>query len=35
LSEFEFLTEDRPLEADLRHFAAKISDQTWTLYDEV
>jgi histidine ammonia-lyase len=35
LSEFEFLTEDRPLEFDLRHFAAKISEQAWTLYDEV
>jgi histidine ammonia-lyase len=34
-SEFEFLAEDRPLEGDLRHFAAKIRSQGWALYDEV
>lgn len=34
-SEFEFLTEDRPLEGDLRLFVAKIQDQAWALYDEV
>ena len=34
-SEFEFLAEDRPLESDLRHFAAKIQSQGWSLYDEV
>lgn len=35
LTEFEFLAEDRPLEGDLRHFARKISEQAWALYDEV
>ncbi len=35
LSEFEFLTEDRPLESDLRHFTALINQQAWALYDEV
>jgi len=35
LSEFEFLTEDRPLESDLRHFTVLINQQTWALYDEV
>lgn len=34
-SEFEFLAEDRPLEGDLRHFAAKIRSRSWALYDEV
>jgi histidine ammonia-lyase len=35
LSEFEFLTEDRPLEGDLRHFTGRINEQAWPLYDEV
>ena len=35
LSEFEFLTEDRPLEGDLRHFVSKINEQAWPLYDEL
>jgi histidine ammonia-lyase len=35
MGEFEFLAEDRPLEPDLRSFAAKIADQSWSLYDEV
>ena len=35
MDDFEFLTEDRPLEPDLRSFAAKIADQSWSLYDEV
>jgi len=34
-SDFEFLTEDRPLEADLRHFASLIENRAWGLYDEV
>lgn len=35
MKEFAFLAEDRPLEADLRHFTSRISTQTWSLYDEV
>jgi histidine ammonia-lyase len=35
LSEFEFLSEDRPLESDLRHFVSSINAQAWPLYDEV
>jgi len=35
LSEFEFLSEDRPLEGDLRHFTSRIKEQAWALYDEV
>ena len=35
LTEFEFLTEDRPLESDLRHFTAMINQRAWALYDEV
>jgi histidine ammonia-lyase len=34
-AEFEFLAEDRPLEHDLRHFAANIRGKAWALYDEV
>ena len=30
--DFEFVAEDRPLEADLRQFVAKIQQQEWTLY---
>lgn len=33
--EFEFLAEDRPLEADLRRFADNIRGRAWPLYDEV
>ncbi|MHC6527985.1 HAL/PAL/TAL family ammonia-lyase [Vibrio proteolyticus] len=32
LSEFDFVTEDRPLEDDLRHFIARIQSQHWALY---
>ncbi|MBW3696322.1 aromatic amino acid lyase [Vibrio sp. T187] len=32
LEEFEFVVEDRPLEADLRHFIAQIRAQRWSLY---
>ncbi|WP_372881585.1 histidine ammonia-lyase [Psychromonas sp.] len=32
LSEFEFIEEDRPLEADLRKFITLIQDQYWKLY---
>jgi histidine ammonia-lyase len=35
MNDFEFLAEDRPLEADLRRFTARIADQEWSLYDEV
>ena len=35
LNEFEFVTEDRPLEGDLRNFFKKINEQEWVLYDEV
>ena len=35
MKEFAFLAEDRPLEADLRHFTSSISTQAWSLYDEV
>ena len=35
MKEFAFLAEDRPLEADLRHFTSSISTQVWSLYDEV
>ena len=34
-SEFEFLTEDRPLEPELRLFSARIRERAWELYDEV
>ncbi|MGF1755269.1 aromatic amino acid ammonia-lyase [Vibrio makurazakiensis] len=32
LEDFEFVVEDRPLEADLRHFIAEIRAQRWPLY---
>jgi histidine ammonia-lyase len=32
LNEFEFVNEDRPLEADLRKFMMFIQQQHWTLY---
>jgi histidine ammonia-lyase len=35
MKEFTFLAEDRPLEADLRHFTSRISTRAWSLYDEV
>jgi histidine ammonia-lyase len=35
MGDFEFLAEDRPLESDLRRFAAGIASQSWSLYDEV
>jgi histidine ammonia-lyase len=35
LSEFEFLTEDRALEPELRLFADRIRQRAWDLYDEV
>lgn len=31
-SEFEFVVEDRPLEADLRLFIERIQTQHWALY---
>ena len=31
-SEFEFVDEDRPLEADLRHFMRLIQTEKWDLY---
>ena len=31
-SEFEFVNEDRPLEADLRHFMTLIQTEKWDLY---
>ncbi|MEZ8968513.1 HAL/PAL/TAL family ammonia-lyase [Vibrio breoganii] len=33
-SEFEFVVEDRPLEADLRHFINRIQQRHWPLYPE-
>ncbi len=35
MSDFEFLAEDRPLEADLRRFCDKIGAREWSLYAEV
>lgn len=35
MKDFEFLVEDRPLEADLRRFTARIGAREWSLYDEV
>lgn len=32
LKEFDFVVEDRPLEADLRHFIARIQQRHWPLY---
>ncbi|MGF1748691.1 MULTISPECIES: HAL/PAL/TAL family ammonia-lyase [Vibrio] len=32
LSEFEMVNEDRPLEADLRHFMSRIQQRHWSLY---
>jgi histidine ammonia-lyase len=34
-AEFEFLAEDRPLEADLRLFADRIRERRWSLYEDV
>ena len=34
-ADFEFLTEDRALDAELRGFTAMIRNRTWKLYDEV
>ncbi|WP_261817673.1 HAL/PAL/TAL family ammonia-lyase [Vibrio gallicus] len=34
LDEFDFVTEDRPLEHDLRHFMARIQQRHWNLYAE-
>jgi histidine ammonia-lyase len=34
-SEFEFLTEDRPLDTEIRNFTAMIQDRAWGLYEEV
>ncbi|WP_237485938.1 HAL/PAL/TAL family ammonia-lyase [Vibrio hippocampi] len=34
LSEFEFVSEDRPLEHDLRHFMQRIQTRHWALYPE-
>lgn len=31
-TDFEFVVEDRPLEADLRKFVGKIQQQEWKLY---
>lgn len=33
-SEFELLTEDRPLEHELRYWLKKIRQQPWALYEE-
>lgn len=32
LEEFDFVSEDRPLEKDLRHFIARIQQRHWSLY---
>jgi len=32
LNEFEFVTEDRPLEKDLRQFITHIQQRHWSLY---
>ena len=34
-SDFEFLTEDRPLDTELRNFTSMIQDRAWGLYEEV
>jgi histidine ammonia-lyase len=34
LNDFELVSEDRPLETDLRKFVALIQQQNWSLYDE-
>ena len=34
-SDFAFLSEDRPLDKELRHFTSLIQDRAWNLYDEV
>jgi histidine ammonia-lyase len=34
-SDFEFLTEDRPLDGELRRFTSMIQNRAWNLYDEV
>jgi histidine ammonia-lyase len=34
-AEFEFLAEDRPLEADLRGFTDRIRERCWVLYEDV
>ena len=34
-SDFEFLTEDRPLDGELRLFTSMIQKRAWNLYDEV
>ncbi|WP_428773798.1 HAL/PAL/TAL family ammonia-lyase [Vibrio sp.] len=34
MTEFEFVVEDRPLEADLRHFVSRIQQRHWPLYPE-
>ncbi len=34
-SDFEFLTEDRPLDGELRCFTSMIQNRAWKLYDEV
>jgi len=34
-ADFEFLTEDRPLEGELRRFTSMIQDRAWNLYDKV
>ena len=34
-SDFEFLSEDRALDTDLRRFTSMIQDRAWNLYDEV
>ncbi len=34
-SDFEFLTEDRPLDGELRCFTSMIQNRAWNLYDEV
>ena len=34
-SDFAFLTDDRPLEGELRYFTSQIQDRAWKLYDEV
>lgn len=35
LADFEFLTEDRPLDGELRQFTSMIRNRAWKLYDEV